>query len=81
MFWEFYSSSIKIKSFKYFVYIPSIFINQDIEYNNLDEIGHVFNNFFTNLSSNSFTSEKDCDQFIDRTFAKRKRNLFKKWSF
>ena len=53
--------------------MPTVFMFEDIEYTDPTEIGNVFNTFFTSLSSTSLSSENDCDNYIDRTFAKLKR--------
>jgi len=73
LYWEFYSSSIKIKSSKTEDFMPTVFMFEDTEYTDPAEIGNVFNTFFTSLSSTSLSSESDCDNYIDRTFAKLKR--------
>ena len=49
-------------------FLSSVFFHDDKDYNNLDEIGSIFNTFFTSLSSTSLNSEHDCDLYIDRTF-------------
>ena len=63
---------MKIKSIKTEDFLPSVFFHEEKENNNPDEIGSIFNTFFTSLSSTSLTSEHDCDFYIDRTFVRLK---------
>ena len=48
-------------------------MHEEREYTDPEEIGNVFNSFFTNLSSTSLSSESDCDSYIDKTFSRLKR--------
>ena len=77
LYWEFYSASIKVKSCKSEEVLPSVFIHDNNEYNTPEEIGCIFNTFFTSLSSTSLSSDTDSDFFIDQTFLmlKRKNHL------
>ena len=69
LFWEFYSDSIKIKSFNKENSLPNVFVNESVEYSDPHEIGNLFNTFFTSLSSTSLTSERECDLEVDKTFS------------
>jgi len=73
LFWDFYSPFINIKSSKSNEFTPNTFFHDEREYDDPEEIGKVFNTFFTSLSSTSLSSDKDCDDYIDKTFAKLKR--------
>ena len=68
LYWEFYSSSIKVKTCKTDNITSNYFLHEEREYTDPEEIGNVFNSFFTNLSSTSLSSESDCDSYIDKTF-------------
>jgi hypothetical protein len=72
LYWEFQSTFIKIKSSKTDDFTPNTFLHEELEYEDPVEIGNLFNTFFTNLSSTSLSSEKDCDEYIDKTFARLK---------
>ena len=81
-FWTFYSASIKLKSDKSSNSIPDVFFHNDIELNTPEQIGDTFNTFFTSLKSNSLSSEKECDKFVDDTFQDLKRkNIIKDNTF
>ena len=73
LYWEFYSSSIKVKTCKTDNITSNYFLHEEREYTDPEEIGNVFNSFFTNLSSTSLSSESDCDSYIDKTFSRLKR--------
>ena len=79
MYWEFYSSSLKIRSNKTEDFLPSVFFHEDKEYNNPDKIGSIFNTFFTSLSSTYLTSDQYCDLYINRTFVRLKRENKIRW--
>ena len=75
-YWEFYSTSIKIKSCKSEEFLPSVFIYESQEYSDSEEIGNIFNTFFTSLSSTSLADTNESKNFIDKTF-----NILKKENF
>jgi hypothetical protein len=72
LYWKFQSTFIKIKSSKTDDFTPNTFLHGELEYEDPVEISNLFNTFFTNLSSTSLSSEKDCDEYIDKTFARLK---------
>ena len=73
LFWDYYSPFIKIKSDKTEDFFPTVFFHDEREFDDPEEIGQIFNTFFTNLSSTSLSSEKDSDEYIDRIFTTLKR--------
>ena len=51
LYYEFYSASVKIKSCKTEEFMPNTFIYESNEFSDSEEIGNLFNTFFTNISS------------------------------
>ena len=81
-YWEFYSTSIKIKSCKTEEFLPSVFMHESLEYSDSEEIGNLFNTFFTSLSSTSLADNYDSKNYIDQTFNNlKKENLLKLGNF
>jgi hypothetical protein len=76
LYYEFYSASVKIKSCKTEEFMPNTFIYESNEFSDSDEIGNLFNTFFTNISSTSLASDIDSDNFIDKTFSQLKKDKF-----
>ena len=74
LYWEFYSFSIKIKSCKDEDVFPSTFTYQGKEHTGPEEIGNLFNTFFTTMSSKSLSSDEEGDDYIDKTFSYLKSN-------
>jgi hypothetical protein len=70
-FWAFYSSTIKVKSDKSCSSgIPDVVFNEDTEYKGDEQIGNMFNTFFTTIKSNSSKSMGDSKEFTSRLFSK-----------
>ncbi len=73
-FWNFYSSTIKIKSDKSAqVGIPGTILNNGIEFNGDEQISDMFNVFFTTISSGSKASLDNSKGFTAKLFNKLKR--------
>jgi len=72
-FWEFYKSSVKIRSDKSYTTYPLLILDGDRNVTDPDEISTLFNNFFTSLESTSLASSNDCDIFIKEYFNNLKR--------
>ena len=73
LFWDHYSPFIKIKSDKTVDFSPTVFFHDERELDDPEEIGQIFNTFFTNLSSTSLSSDKESERYIDQIFTKLKR--------
>jgi len=73
-FWQFYKSSIKLKSDVSSSDMPSTMTNGDQSATTPDDIAKMFNSFFTSISSVSLTSKDDCHSFINDHFKELKRN-------
>ena len=76
LYWEFYSSSIKIKSCKIDDIAQNVFLHNNEEISDPIKIGNLFNTFFTSLSSTSFASETEIDHYINKTFRAMKSKGF-----
>ena len=82
-FWQFYSSSIKIKSDKTnedFLALTSL-DNGSVISQDPAEFGMIFNSFFTNLSSTSTSNTFECESYVNSTFTeslKRMVNFLKR---
>jgi hypothetical protein len=76
LYYEFYSASVKIKSCKTEEFMPNTFIYESNEFSDSEEIGNLFNTFFTNISSTSLASDIDSDNFIDKTLSQLKKDKF-----
>ena len=66
--------SIKIKSCKDEDVFPSTFTYQGKEHTGPEEIGNLFNTFFTTMSSKSLSSDEEGDDYIEKTFSYLKSN-------
>jgi hypothetical protein len=76
LYWEFQSSFIKVKFVNSDEFTPIVFADDfDRKYEDPEEIGKYFNTFFTEISSLSVSSESDCDDYIDKTFSRLKREI------
>ena len=71
LYWEFYSSYVKLRSNKDNKQLPSTMTHGDIVATNSDEISNLFNIFFTTLSSESTATLNDCESFNDSIFSKQ----------
>ena len=72
-FWDFYKSSVKIRSDKSNCDIPKmIYDDNDLPVIIPDEIALLFNNFFTSIESISITSNDECVNFNNKLFNKMK---------
>ena len=76
LYYEFYSASVKIKSCKTEEFMPNTFIYESYEFSDSEEIGNLFNTFFTNITSTSLASDIDSDNFFDKTFSQLKKDKF-----
>ena len=73
-FWQFYKSSIKLKSDVSSSDMPSSMTNGDQSASSSDDIASLFNSFFTSISSVSLTSKDECHAFINDNFKQLKRD-------
>jgi len=73
-FWQFYKSSIKLRSDVSSDDCPSTMKNGDESASTPDDITTLFNTFFTTIESVSLTSPDECSEFINNTFNELKRS-------
>jgi hypothetical protein len=73
-FWQFYKSSIKLRSDVSSDDSPSTMKNGDESASTPDDITTLFNTFFTTIESASLTSHDECSKFINNTFNELKRS-------
>ena len=75
-FWEFYKSSVKIRSDKNRSH-ANLILEGDKQIIVPEDIATLFNNFFTSLESSSLAPNSDCDIFIKEHFSNLKnRKVF-----
>ena len=67
-FWEFYKSSIKIRSDKSQSKSPNLLITDNVRTSDPEKISNLFNGFFTSIESISLTKNDKCIDFIDNLF-------------
>ena len=73
-FWQFYKSSIKLKSDASNSDMPSKMSNGDQMASAPEEIASLFNVFFSSITSISLTSDDDCHKFIFDHFKQLKQD-------
>ena len=73
-FWQFYKSSIKLKSDVSTSDMPTTMTNGDQSVSTFEDIASMFNSFFTSISSVSLTSKDECHCFINDHFKQLKRD-------
>ncbi len=73
-FWQFYKSSIKLKSDVSSSDMPTTMTNGDQSASTFEDIASMFNSFFTSISSVSLTSKDECHTFINDHFKQLKRD-------
>ena len=73
-FWQFYKSSIKLKSDVSSSDMPTTMTNGDQSASTFEDIASMFNSFFTSISSVSLTSKDECHSFINDHFKQLKRD-------
>lgn len=64
-FWEFYKSSVKIRSDKSQSDFPTLIIDNDIAVTDPEELSTLFNNVFTSIGSVSICKNDECVNFTD----------------
>ena len=72
-FWEFYKSSVKIRSDKSQSEFPNLIIENEISVTDPENISALFNNFFTSIESVSLASKDECVKFTEDLFNKTKK--------
>ena len=81
-FWEFYKSSIKIRSDKSQSKSPNLLITDNVRTSDPEKISNLFNGFFTSIESISLTKNDKCIDFIDNLFNDlKKENRIRTSSF
>ncbi len=67
-FWDFYKTSIKIRSDKSYSETPTHIIDNNLDITDPSKICTLFNNFFTSIESLSISKNDECVEFIDNHF-------------
>ena len=71
-FWEFYKTSIKIRSDRAQSDAPLLIIDNEEMVADPVELSNLFNNFFTSISSVSISNKDECVKFTEELFNKMK---------
>ena len=73
-FWEFYRSSVNIRSDNSQTISPNLIVNDENSITDPLEISSLFNNFFTSIESVSLAKNDECENFIKTLFNKAKKD-------
>jgi len=77
-FWEFYKTSIKLRSDRAQSDSPTLIIENETATTDPVELSNLFNNFFTSINSISISNNDECVKFTEVLFNKMKtENKFK----
>ena len=84
-FWEFYKTSVKIRSDKSQSDYPTLIFENETAVTDPVELTTLFNNFFTSIGSVSISNNDECVKFTEEIFnrlkSKKKIRNFLDWLF